>query len=234
MEAGLAKRLEPYSSDKEPFAILPPPEKGTADYKDYQRRRNNAQTYLKAISEQKCGTFKTEALSFQANTNLIFSSAATIVGGVGGLLSPESTAQALSVTSGALTGIQSHVSQNYYREKTFEIITKAIEVRRKTIWSDITAKQLRDTTEDNFSYTMNEAISDAIEYNNACSVIAGFEEISDSVESKSQDVDEAALLQKANIMIKPNANGIIETQGAPVSGVGTSNLSIDEILTIRR
>ena len=138
------------------------------------------------------------------------------------------------VTSGALTGIQSHVSQNYYREKTFEIITKAIEVRRKTIWSDITAKQLRDTTEDNFSYTMNEAISDAIEYNNACSVIAGFEEISDSVESKSQDVDEAALLQKANIMIKPNANGIIETQGAPVSGVGTSNLSIDEILTIRR
>lgn len=199
VEEGLKDRLGVYAADALPFESQPD-FSGTRDYDQsklgqYVYTRNNAQSYLKAVSEIKCGNFKTWSLSEQANTNMALSSASTILGGVGGLLSPESTAQALAASSAMITGIQSSVNQNYYREKTFEIITKAIDVRRKTLWANIEAKRARHGNDD-YYYLINDAVADMIDYNNACSVIAGFEELANAVKDKEKQVDKITGEQK--------------------------------------
>lgn len=166
------------------------------DKTKYTNTRNAAQDYLKAVSNQNCARFKTQALAAQSNTNFALGGIATTLSTVGSLLTPASTTQALSGASAAVTGIQSQIGENYYREKTFEIITRAMDVRRKKVWADIETRRLRDANEKDYSYTINRALADAIEYNNACSVIVGFEELADSVTNQEQSVDAATAEQK--------------------------------------
>lgn len=212
VEEGLRERLGVYAEDALPFEGKRDLS-GAANYDmaktgPYVYTRNNAQSYLKAVSEIKCGNFKTWSLSEQANTNMALSSASTILGGVGGLLSPESTAQALAASSAMLTGIQSSVNQNYYREKTFEIITKAIDVRRKTLWANIEAKRARHGV-DNYYYLINDAVADMIDYNNACSVIAGFEELANAVKDKEKQVDKITGEQKLGVTAGAGGAGFV-------------------------
>ena len=204
----------------------------------YRQTRNAAQDYLKAVSVQNCGTFKTASLATQSNTNFQFGAISTVLGVAGGLLSPESTAQALSASSTGVNTLKTQYGQDFYREKTFEILTRAMDVKRKTVWANIVASRSRDLDdEQHYDYTINQAIADVIEYNNACSVISGFEELADSIDAKEEQVDQATLAQKtgqegdANILSSQNLTTSNDSGGR--SNVNMSILTVDEILSSR-
>ena len=194
----------------------------------YRQTRNAAQDYLKAVSNQNCGTFKTVSLAHQSNTNFQLGSISTVLGVAGGLLSPESTAQALSASSAGFTSLQSQLGQNFYREKTFEILTRAMDVKRKTVWANIEARRVQDLKQ-GYDYTINHAIADVIDYNNACSVIAGFEELTDSVDAKEDQVDEATAEQKSQ---NSNSNST-QNITATISNVEKSILTVEEIIATK-
>lgn len=162
---------------------------------EYRLVRNSLQDYLKYVSNQNCHYYKGSSLFTQSNINFSLGSAATLLGAAGGVTSGGLT-QALSVSTSAITGVQSQVNQNYYREKTFEVITRAIDTRRKIIWADIENRRIQDLESDNYSYTIEGAIADAVEYNGACSLIAGLESLEESVAMQDENVEKAKDEQK--------------------------------------
>jgi len=159
---------------------------------DNKDKRDEMQDYLKTISNQNCIEYKSNSLSTQSSIAFGLDATSTILATAGSLLKPASTAKALSGSSAAFNGVKSQVSENFYREKTFEVITRAINIRRKELWANIERRRQDDRkTSDRIPYTVNRAIADAVEYNNACSLIEGFEMLDASVSSHEEQVDEA-------------------------------------------
>jgi len=125
---------------------------------DYQTKRDNIQAYLKTVSDRNCLIFMTHSLSTQTRVNFGLKSTALILSGVGGLRGPESTSQALAGASAMTTGVAQQVNSDFYREKTVEILTKAIRTKREGLWADIKARQLSGRTDKDRPYLINEAI----------------------------------------------------------------------------
>lgn len=165
--------------------------KNDSSLNNLRSRRNEMQDYLKAIADQNCINFKSDALFMQSTTGFGLNAASTILATAGTLLNPESTAKALAGASGALNGINSQVNESFYREKTLEVITKAINIRRKELWANIERRRQDDKADTTTSYTATRAIADVIEYNNACSLIEGFEMLDLSVAQQEERVDKA-------------------------------------------
>jgi hypothetical protein len=191
---GVKTRLGPYheGDDSAPFTVgnLEP---NTAEYVN---RRDDIQGYLKNVSDRNCNLFKSNTLSRQATVNFGLESTALLFSGLGGLLSPESTAQALSGASALTTGVSEKVGSNFYREKTVEILTKAIQTKRDALWADIKAKQALAKAGGTETYRINEAIADVVEYNNSCGLVTGFEEMLSAVNSREIAVEAAKVDQK--------------------------------------
>lgn len=156
-------------------------------------KRNEMQDYLKAISNQNCVQYKSNSLSTQSSIAFGLDATSTILATAAVLLKPVSTAKALAGSSAALNGIQSQVSENFYREKTFEVITRAINIRRKELWANIERRRMDDAKSSNerIPYSVNRAIADAVEFNSACSLIEGFEMLDQSVSGHEEQVDKA-------------------------------------------
>ncbi len=193
----------------------------------YKEKRNELQDYLKLVSNQNCNNYKGSSLFAQSNINFGLGSAATLLGAAGALTSGGLT-QALSASAGAVTGVQAQVSQNYYREKTFEIITRAMDTRRKAVWADIENRRMQDATDQNYTYTIERAVADAIEYNGACSLIAGFEQLDDSVSMQEDAIDKTINEQK-NMAEQAENNVQAVDKKKPIGRFRT----IDEILAVK-
>ena len=160
----------------------------TINSKEYsvapELKRNEVQDYLIAMSNQNCGKFKRNTLEGQSFTNFGLGALSTTLATAGALLSPASTSQALSGSAAGFTAVQSQYGKDFFREKAFEIITRAMNVRRKELLGQMDVKR-RDK-----GYTISRAIADSIDYNNACSLIEGLEELNDSVSSQEEKVEQ--------------------------------------------
>ncbi len=152
-----------------------------AFYKDpfeQLQRRNRAQERLLAASNERCGEYKAFLKQIDAETNLILGSLTTAVAGAGAIVTGAATARALAGIAGILTGMRAEFNEDYFHNKTIQVITDGLEAKRKETYEKMLDARKLDMT----GYPVEAAVKDAITYHAECSLIAGLEHAALSIE----------------------------------------------------
>lgn len=139
---------------------------------DVKARRNRLQDRLVASSNQACAEFKRHINALQSETNFILGTITTALAGAGAIVTGASGARALAGTAGIFSGVRAEFNENLFRKLTVEVITKAIESRRKQMRERMEIAQKNESAT---VYTAEGAVGDAIVYNDVCSLIGGLE-----------------------------------------------------------
>ena len=145
--------------------------------------RNSIQDRLIAASNSICVEYKTNLKQAQANTNLNFGGASTILGGLGAIAQSADPARLYSGAAAMASGLRAEVNQNIYAMLAVEVITKAIDKTRGEVIREISVNQASVLT----NYTLERAISDVVEYHGRCTILAGLQEAATAV-SQSEDI----------------------------------------------
>lgn len=135
-------------------------------------RRNAIQDRIILASNVACDEYKRHLLDTQSDSNFLYGNAVTLTAALGTLLSPESTARALSGTSAFLSGSRAEYNSWYFRQQLVEVITQGIAESRDTAFRTIMTEREGKTLDE---YSIQQAISHAIQYHSKCSLIAGLE-----------------------------------------------------------
>lgn len=165
------------------------------DPEKLKMRRDRLQDRLLASSNEQCRQFKLMVkLQRDIPADLIPAWTATITAGLGAIFTPVNTVRALSGSAAIVSGIRAEALQTIYTDKTIQVLTAAIDIRRKKKFDQIEQKRAR-TIQD---YTVEAVISDATEYHAACTLIAALEEVSAAIEKQ------GAAVPASGIAVSPN------------------------------
>ena len=153
-------------------------------------RRNSIQERILAASEQRCGRYKRFLKQYEGESNFLLGGLATALAGAGALVSPVTAARALSGSAGVTSGVNAEFNDKLFAKLSVQVLTKAIDSRRKTIYDDIIKKRAlkpnatQDATgKDTLAeYPVEAAVKDALTYHAACNLIVGLEEAAASIE----------------------------------------------------
>lgn len=177
------------------------------------QRRNNIQDRLLAASDQRCNVYLTYIQRHYSASNFLFGSLTTVLGGAGALVTGAGAARALAGSAGVVSGVRAEYDQSYFYNQTINVISQGIRQRRKDILGEINSENTgrgtsgsRDTT----AYTVEAAVRDAIRYHGACSVVAGLEQVSITVNlSAGLDSLEASTkkVRSINSELQSNSSG---------------------------
>jgi hypothetical protein len=138
--------------------------------------RDNLVQALVADSNVRCGQYVQFLQMYQGNVNSIFgigSQLASLVGALAG----GGTANAFSGISGTIQGAGNTLNKNTFQDKALELIAAAFAKRRERIMTEMNTKLA--TGVDN--YGTAQGVSDAMNYHNACSISAGFQELAAAI-----------------------------------------------------
>ena len=150
-------------------------------------RRNRVQDRIIAASNQRCAEHKRFLRRFDTTTNWLLGSLTTLTAGAGGIVTNVDTARTLSGIAGVASGIQSQTNEVYFHQRTVHILTKGLETRREKILDSIKKEQAKPIGE----YNVERAVGDVIKYHDACSVIAGLEQVAeDQQRAKNPGIEE--------------------------------------------
>ena len=154
-----------------------PDERDREDY--WKAVRNNIQDKIIRASINRCGRYKLNIKRFDGVWNSTLGGLSIISATAGALYRTTSVAKIFSATAAALTGIKTEVNQSFFNEKVIQLLTKAIDERRKTTMETILAHRKSKTVLD---YSIMNAVNDAVYYHNQCSLNVGLEEADDSIQ----------------------------------------------------
>jgi hypothetical protein len=146
--------------------------------RDASSVRNDIQDELMRASEQRCQVYRVYLTRLQNETSFLGGAATTILGGLGALFTPASTARALSGAAGITSGVTAEFAEAHFRSLTIETIVKGMEQRRKETYE--TAIKNREN-KSLAAYSIEHAIHDAINYHNACTATEGIRAAGDAV-----------------------------------------------------
>lgn len=134
-------------------------------------RRNRVQDRIILASNLACDEYRRHLLTTQSEVNFLYGNAATLTAGLGAILTPPGTSQALAGASAIISGSRAEYNSNYYRKLLAEVITRGIAESRDQVFEKIKKKQLSGIT----NYSVEQALADAVQYNSKCTLIAGLE-----------------------------------------------------------
>ncbi len=168
-------------------------------------RRDHVQERLLGASNELCYRYKRFMQNTHSDGNFWLGTLTTIAGAAGALVTGGGS-QILAGTASALSGIRAEFNQDYFQNVTVATIWKGIELRRERAFNTI-ATEGQDKNVG--IYPIEAAVKDAIAYHAECSLVAGVEELGDSVQlAKDPGLDAVSrTLLKLNI-----ARNIAETQ----------------------
>jgi hypothetical protein len=150
-----------------------------APFLEFQRRRRNqVQSSFMAASDAACDYYKRNLNRDFSRSNFFFGSLATLAGGLGAILTDEGTSRALAGASGITSGIRAEYNDAFFRNKVVELLTKAIDIAQTRKREEIRRRGVQITAD----YSMEDALNDAVLYNAQCSLIAGLQETSESLQ----------------------------------------------------
>ena len=152
-----------------------------------QNKRNRLQERIIAASNQRCARYKQFLNRFSTESNFLAGSLATIFAGAGAIFTPESTVRILSGFSGLTSGVQAEFNDKYFAAKTVQLLTEAMEARRRERYEAIAGVSGGDPKPGRQAlciqkYPVEAAIKDAISYHDDCSLIAALEHAALSIE----------------------------------------------------
>ena len=138
----------------------------------FMMKRDAAQDRLLRASENRCGFYQRYLKRIQSDSSLGFGTLATVLGGVGSIVTGAGEARALSGAAGISSGVGAEVQKELFANLTTTVIVPGIEKRR----SDLHNQIMRNRCYGVDRYTAGMAIADAIAYHNACSLDTGVAE----------------------------------------------------------
>jgi hypothetical protein len=116
--------------------------------------------------------------TLDARTNFALGLATTLSAGMGAIFTAADTVRALSGTAAILSGTRAEFNEVYFSKQTIQVLTEALEVKRRKVYAEIKKGQRRNIDD----YTIQAAIKDAVTYHANCSLIAGLEQAAISVQ----------------------------------------------------
>jgi hypothetical protein len=151
-------------------------------YLEFQRRRRNSvQESFIAASDAACDFYKRNLNNVYSTSNFSFGTTATVAGGLGAAVTSESAARALAAIAGVTSGVRAEYNDAFFRNKVVELLTKAMDIARVRKKEEIR----RRSTQLLADYSVENALGDAIVYNSQCSLVAGLQETSESLQTVS-------------------------------------------------
>ena len=136
-------------------------------------RRNRVQDRLVAASNQRCADYKQHVRRFDSTSNIALGGLTTLSAGLGAILTHADTVRALSGAAAITSGFRAEMNETYFQQNTIQVIASGFERRRAVLRAEMEKKR-KETIED---YTVEYAVADALVYHDACSLLAGLEEI---------------------------------------------------------
>ena len=152
--------------------------KGITDETERIRVRNQVQERILAASNQACGEYKHDLKQLDARFNFILGSLTTGLAGASAIFTGVDIVRALSGAAGITSGVRAEFNNDYFQNKTIQVITAGFESKRQEIYEKI----LEDREQDLEKYPVQRAIKDAIKYHENCSLISGLEQAAISIE----------------------------------------------------
>jgi hypothetical protein len=140
--------------------------------------RNCIQERVLAASVQRCNAFESNLQRTFARNNFFSGLVSTATGTAGALVTGVEAARILSGISGVASGYRAEFNQDYMSNLAAYVIIDGIEKRRRDVYAQI---QLRGQGKGLADYPLEAAVKDALLFHGQCSVIAGFQEASDSI-----------------------------------------------------
>ena len=175
-----------------------------SDPQQKKSSRNALQERLLAASAQRCNAYKGNLQRTFSRTNFGLGVFATIAGTAGALVNSASAASNWAGLSAISSGSRAEFNQDFMSNLAAYVIVDGIDKRRQTVYEQIQTKgQARDYE----AYPVEAAIKDALYYHGQCSVIAGFQEASDSIKYASDPgvntaINAMAKIHAANLMMR--------------------------------
>lgn len=142
-----------------------------ASPEEYKYRRNDLQERLISASNQRCGAYLRTIVSSKATTQTAWTSLASLFSGAAAVLPDVQTAKALAASSTVSTSVLSTYNEAYFNNLAINTISAGISKKREGILASISNSQKKTLTE----YSVNAAVSDAINYHAACNIVSGME-----------------------------------------------------------
>lgn len=133
--------------------------------------RNRIQDRLILASNDGCEAFKTVLKRKQADRNFEFGTATVLFGAAGAVATGAQAAKNLAALAGASGGIRAEYNRDFFSDVAAHVITKGINSRRKEMLGGIVAGQAKPIQD----YTLEAALSDAVVFHRACSLVGGLE-----------------------------------------------------------
>lgn len=149
------------------------------DEERLELRRNRVQDRLIAASNQRCADYKQHVRRFDSTNNIALGGLTTLSAGLGAILTHVGTVRALSGAAAITSGFRAEMNQTYFQEHTIQVLSSGFERRRAELREEMETKRKGDRTAIEH-YTVESAVADALEYHDACSLIAGLEEVAHS------------------------------------------------------
>lgn len=146
-----------------------------------RRRRNHVQSSILLASNAACDLYKRKLNNVYSTTNFSFGTVATVAGGLGAILTNPDDARALAGVSGITSGLRAEFNDAFFRNKVVELLTKAIDIARTRKREEIKRRSTQIVSD----YSVEDALNDAILYNSTCTLVAGLQETSESLQTVS-------------------------------------------------
>jgi hypothetical protein len=162
------------------------------DISDEEKRRlrNSIQERILSVSISRCNVFKTYLRRDQADKNFLLGSATTVAAVLGAVLPGADAARYLAGTAGIFSGIRSEYNQAYFASLAAHVIAKGIETRQELVYRRIQTEGQNKAID---AYPLEAAIKDAIYFDGLCSVVAGLDQASASVDATTEPGMDAAM-----------------------------------------
>lgn len=142
--------------------------------------RNKTINFLIGVSDMNCSNFLHRAFANKAGLDFTKTFASDMATGISAGTAHASPAISAAVGVGNLIigkGVDSF-NATYYYEKTFQALKSVIAAKRSSIKSQIIAKQSQSNEQGTaVRYALGDAISDIREYDDACSIMNGLDQL---------------------------------------------------------
>lgn len=175
------------STDKKTFTWASNVSTNTGDEpsaQKYKYLRNELQSRIISASNQRCGYYIRTLVSSKSFTQMSWSSLSLLFSGAATVAKPITTAKAFSAGSTAAGGILSTYNDAYFNNLTLNVIASGITRQRQAQLEKISEMKTKSLME----YSVNQAISDALNYHAACNMISGLETAAAATKVVSTDI----------------------------------------------
>lgn len=183
---------------------------------DRKAVRNALQERLLSASAQRCNAYKGNLQRTFSRTNFGLGVLTTVAGAAGALVNAPGAASNWAGLAAVSSGSRAEFNQDYMSNLAAYVIVDGIDKRRENVYELIQQKgQAKPYSE----YPVEAAIKDALYYHGQCSVIAGFQQASDSIKTTNDPGLNAAISAMAKVTA---ANTMMRGDKSPAAILATA------------